>query len=120
MGLISSVFAQEVEFSEQGNNIGGSGTGNDWNALGVTGARSVDGGWQDILTNISTYIFLIAGVIAFIYLIYSGFIYLTAGGNPDNAKKGQTGILNAIIGLVIIFMAWGIVRFVVSFLGRTA
>jgi len=61
-----------------------------------------------------TWVSLAAGVIAFFYLVYSGFMYLTAGGNADSAKKGQQGILNAIIGLVIIALSYAIFRAVVS------
>ncbi|HOX41570.1 MAG TPA: hypothetical protein PK263_05265 [bacterium] len=50
----------------------------------------------------------IAGVVVFFYLIYSGFIYLTAGGNAEQAKKGQQGIINAAIGLIIIVLAYAI------------
>ncbi|MCX6808321.1 MAG: hypothetical protein NTW50_01470 [Candidatus Berkelbacteria bacterium] len=57
---------------------------------------------------------LIAGVVAFFYLIYSGFLYLTAGGNADAAKKGQQGILNAIIGIVIIALSYAIFTAVVK------
>lgn len=60
--------------------------------------------------------FLIAGILAFIYIVYSGFIYITAGGNPDATKKGQQGILNGIIGLIIVFASYGIVFAVVNFL----
>jgi len=52
---------------------------------------------------------LVAGMIAFIYLVYSGILYLTAAGNPDSAKKGQQGIINAIIGIIIIVAAWAII-----------
>ena len=69
-----------------------------------------------LLDAVTSWILLIAGVVAFFYLIYSGFTYLTAGGNPESAKKGQQGIINAIIGLVIIFLAFAIVRAVVSLL----
>lgn len=52
---------------------------------------------------------LVAGIIAFFYLVYSGILYLTAAGNPDAAKKGQQGLINAIIGIVIIVAAWAII-----------
>ncbi|PIX30025.1 hypothetical protein COZ63_01930, partial [Candidatus Berkelbacteria bacterium CG_4_8_14_3_um_filter_42_13] len=45
-----------------------------------------------------------------IYLIYSGIIYITAAGNPDAAKKGQQGVINAIIGIVIIIAVYFIIR----------
>jgi hypothetical protein len=59
--------------------------------------------------NATNLIALIAGMIAFIYLVYSGILYLTAAGNPDSAKKGQQGIINAIIGIIIIVAAWAII-----------
>jgi len=61
-------------------------------------------------------IFGIAGIVAFFYLVYSGFVYLTAGGNPDAAKKGQQGILNAVIGIVIIGIAYGLVTVIIDLL----
>ena len=59
--------------------------------------------------NVTNLIALVAGMIAFIYLVYSGILYLTAAGNPDSAKKGQQGIINAIIGIIIIVAAWAII-----------
>ncbi len=53
---------------------------------------------------------LVAGILAFIYLVYSGILYLSAAGNPDSAKKGQQGIINAIIGIIIIVAAWAIIN----------
>jgi len=73
------------------------------------------GSWQETLATIVDWILLIAGVVAFFYLIWAGFTYLTAGGNPDAAKKGQQGIINAIIGIVIIALAFAITRAVISF-----
>ena len=70
----------------------------------------------NILTNaavtIINLLLLIAGILAVIYLIYSGILYITAGGDTGKAEKGRTGIVNAIIGLVIISAAYLLVRFV--------
>ncbi len=55
-----------------------------------------------------------AAMIAVIYLIIGGYQYVTAGGNADSASAARTTILNALIGLVIIFSAFAIVNFVVS------
>ena len=74
------------------------------------------GGLGQLVNGAATWVFIIVGFVAFFYLIYSGFIYLTAGGNPDAAKKGQQGIINAIIGLVIIFLAGAIVRAIITFM----
>jgi len=80
----------------------------------VGGASSI----QDLITAVLPWVSLAAGVIAFAYLIYSGFLYLSAGGNAESAKKGQQGILNAIIGLIIIALAYTITTALVGTLGN--
>ncbi len=79
------------------------------------GGKTTDWSMNVLLGKVTNWVFIIAGIVAFFYLIYSGFIYLTAGGNPDAAKKGQQGILNAIIGVVIITLAYGIVTAIGGF-----
>jgi len=66
------------------------------------------GSVSELLNRVLPWISLAAGAIAFAYLLYSGFMYLTAGGNAEAAKKGQQGILNAVIGLIIIALAYTI------------
>lgn len=63
-------------------------------------------------------ILLVVGVLAVFYLIYSGFLYITSGGNPDNVKKARAGIINSIVGIIIILAAFVIVRFAVG-IGNT-
>lgn len=55
---------------------------------------------------------LLLGVIAVIFFIYGGAIYLTAGGDAEKAGKGRVVITNAIIGIVIILVALAITRFI--------
>lgn len=71
-----------------------------------------------LLNSLLPWIGLTAGALAFAYLLYSGFLYLTAGGNAEAAKKGQTGILNAILGLVIIGIAYTITTALVGTLSN--
>jgi hypothetical protein len=55
------------------------------------------------------------GVIFLILLIYAGFLWMTANGDPAQVKKAQATIRNSIIGLVIIASAWAITAFVFGF-----
>ena len=82
--------------------------GGQWNWLGPvnSGSPTVRG----LANTIFSFVLLIAAVLAVIYLIYSGIIYITAAGNPDNAKKGQQGVINAIIGIIIIVAAFFIIN----------
>ncbi|MDE2311949.1 MAG: hypothetical protein KGJ93_02570 [Patescibacteria group bacterium] len=54
-----------------------------------------------------------AGV-AVIFLMLGGYWYLTSAGNEEQAEKGRKALTSAIIGLVIIFLAFAIVRIVVN------
>lgn len=73
--------------------------------IGIMGSKSLD----QVLGVLTNWIAIIAGIVAFFYLIYSGFMYITAAGNPDQAKKGGQGIINAIIGIIVIALAWALV-----------
>lgn len=54
----------------------------------------------------------IGAIVAVVFVIYGGFIYLTSQGEPDKAKNAQQTITNAAIGLVIALLATGIVAFI--------
>ena len=63
---------------------------------------------DSLVGSVITWVEIAAGVVAITYLIFSGFTYLTAGGNADAAKKGSQGILYSIIGLIIIALSYAI------------
>jgi len=60
----------------------------------------------DIISAILPYIFAIAGLILFVFLIMGGFELLTSAGNPESAKKAQEKITSALVGFIIIFLAY--------------
>lgn len=56
----------------------------------------------------------IIGVLLLVYLIYGGFMWMTAGGTEDRVKKAQTMIKNALTGIIVIVMAAAIANWVVD------
>lgn len=62
-----------------------------------------------LFTKVTDWILIIAGALAVVYLLYSGILYITSAGNAEQAKKAQQGILNAIIGIIVILLAYFIV-----------
>lgn len=58
----------------------------------------------------------IGGVMAFIYILYGGVKFVTSGGNPAGAEEGKKMIIGAIIGIMIISLAYVVVLFVRSLL----
>jgi len=57
---------------------------------------------------------LIAGTAAVIFLIWYGIQYIMAGGSPDKAKAARAGIVNTVIGVIIIAAAYGIIRLAIT------
>lgn len=54
------------------------------------------------------------GIIFLVLLLYAGYLWMTAGGDPEKVKKAQQYIKNAVIGLIIIASAWAITAFILN------
>jgi|SRR3989344_2996602 len=66
-----------------------------------------------VVGNVITWVLAIVALIAFIYLIISGVNYITAGGDAEKATKARTGILNAIIGIIVVVISYFILSFAI-------
>lgn len=51
-------------------------------------------------------------LIAVVLIIYAGFVWLTAAGNEESVEKAKRIISAAVVGLIIVLLAWAIVIFV--------
>ena len=69
---------------------------------------------KDIIAQVINIALGFLGVIAVIIIIYAGFKWMTAGGNEDSVTQARKMIIQAVIGLVIIFLSWIISNFVIS------
>ncbi len=83
-------------------------------AQSLNGDTNTSGVINSVAQNVINIIFLIAGVLAVIYLLWSGIQYITAGGNADKVKAARQGIINAVIGVVVIMAAFFIIRIATS------
>ncbi|OGF21663.1 hypothetical protein A2316_01235 [Candidatus Falkowbacteria bacterium RIFOXYB2_FULL_38_15] len=54
------------------------------------------------------------GIIAVVLVLYGGFMWMTAAGNEERVTKAKQILTAALIGLVIIIMAWGLTQFVMD------
>ncbi|HOX41569.1 MAG TPA: hypothetical protein PK263_05260 [bacterium] len=70
---------------------------------------------SELVARLTNFFLIIAGVLAFIYLLYAGILYITAGNNPDQAKKAQSALIHVIIGIIVISLSYLIVRVVANF-----
>ena len=67
-----------------------------------------------VFRQITDTILYIVGIIAVIMLIWGGIRYVVSGGDSKKVTDAKNTILYAIIGLIISFLAYAIVRFVVN------
>jgi len=64
-----------------------------------------------------TLIFLVAGVVAFLYLIWGGVQWITSGGDKAGVAQAREKITAAVIGLAIVLLSWAIMALVGQFFG---
>lgn len=62
----------------------------------------------------------LVGVLLLLYLIYAGFLWMTAGGDKGKVEKATTTIRNTIIGLVLIITAYSISGYILAQLSIAA
>ena len=52
------------------------------------------------------------GTIFFMLILYGGFTWMTAAGDPSKAKRAQAIIITAVIGLIVLLSAYAITTFI--------
>lgn len=76
------------------------------------GCIPVLGGQQEFATFILTWAIGIGGGIAFLLIVYAGFMIMTSSGNPERLKAGQELLTAAISGLVLLIFSVFILNFI--------
>jgi len=72
-----------------------------------------------LITELLKYIFVLAGLTLFILLIIGGFGLMTSGGSPEKMKAAQGKITSAVIGFIIIFISYWLMRILEIVFGIT-
>lgn len=68
----------------------------------------------NLIGDAANIIALVAGFVAVLMIIIAGFQFVTSGGNAEQTTKARGRIFGAIIGLVVIALAWTIIRLVLD------
>ena len=71
---------------------------------------------RDLANNLITFAVSFSVIVATLMFAYGGVLYLTAASNEANIKKAHAVLLNAVLGILIILLAWLLVSIVVSVL----
>lgn len=67
-----------------------------------------------LITTLLPNVYMIAGVILFILLIFGGFTYIVSAGQqkPEGVQQGRNAIGAALIGFLLIFASWWIIQII--------
>lgn len=62
----------------------------------------------------------VIGTVLIVLMLYGGFLWMTAGGEEKRVEDAKNILKNSIIGLLIIFLAYGISKFIINALVTAA
>jgi hypothetical protein len=64
----------------------------------------------DLLSQLLPYLFTLAGILLLLYLLWGGFHFMISRGDPKGMQEAKAKITYALIGFVIIFVAYWLVQ----------
>lgn len=68
-----------------------------------------------IVASAITFIFVIVAIVALGFLVWGGFKWLTSEGDKNAVEGARNHIVNAIIGLIVIFLSYLVVNVLLAF-----
>ena len=84
-----------------------------------SGLGSMTSNFSDNFTKIYGFVIGIATLIFVILFLVGGIMYLTAAGNDESTKKARSLIVDAVIGLIIVLIAWSAGNYIINQLVAT-
>lgn len=64
--------------------------------------------------NILDTVYYLSGAIAVLIIVIAGLYFVTSSGSPERVKQAKNAIIGAVIGLIVIAMAFAITQFVIK------
>lgn len=71
----------------------------------------------DILPPILDGVIILSTILLFLYILVSGFQYVTSSGDKGKTEEAQRRITSGIIGLSMLVLAWAAFKIIISFFG---
>jgi len=72
---------------------------------------------NNMISGAISLVLIIVSLIFFFILVVGGLKWITSGGDEKKVAAARAGITNALIGLVIVFAAWAIMKLIGSVFG---
>lgn len=74
---------------------------------------------QSVIATAINFIFVGVTIIALLFLIWGGFKWITSQGDKAKVEEARQHIINALIGLVLVFLSYIILNIVLAFFGTS-
>jgi hypothetical protein len=84
---------------------------------GVININKEDLKLGEIVSGLLPYLFAGAGLLLLLYLLLGGFQLMTSAGDPKKTQEAKGKITNALVGFIIVFIAYWLVQIVGKILG---
>lgn len=78
-----------------------------------TDITTIDGVMEFVIFIFNSLVGLSA-LVAVGMIIFSAYMFITAGGDPEKIEKGRNALTAAIVGMVIVFLARTIILFILD------
>lgn len=72
---------------------------------------------ETVIQNIIKAVLGLTALVAVGFVIYGGFLYISAAGETSQIDQGKKAIYGAVVGLIVIGLAYALVEFIVNALG---
>jgi len=73
-----------------------------------------DAGMEEIIGTIIQIVLSLLGLVAVVLIIVGGFQWMTSGGNEEKIGKAKKLMGSALVGLIIVILAYSIATFIIS------
>lgn len=67
-----------------------------------------------VVAKVLNTVYLWAGIVAVLAIIIAGLFYVISTANPSHTKRAREAIVYAVVGLIVIIMAFAITQFVLG------
>lgn len=70
-----------------------------------------------LISRVISVAFIIAGILAFAFLVMGGIEWLVSGGDKSKTEQARNRITAAIVGLAIVAASWALMKLIAYFFG---
>jgi hypothetical protein len=67
-----------------------------------------------LISDITSIVSIVAGIVAVVMIMYGGYLYMTAAGDSNKIQEAKKTIMWSFVGLIVIVLARSIIVFVIS------